>query len=99
MSEYEPKQEDGDAVVDLPKINKADAEWRLIRAELFRAIERRPAFHSAHEGYGAILDELAKLWDEMCKQYDTQGRRAAIRKEATQVAAMTIRFLIDVCDD
>ena len=64
-----------------------------ILTELERARNRFPAFHSMHEGYAVILEELDELWDEV-KRDDTP----AARREAVQVAAMTLRFLVDCCD-
>lgn len=52
------------------------------------------SFHpmaSPHEGYAVILEELDELWVEV-KADD----RARMREEAIQVAAMAIRFLVDV---
>lgn len=49
---------------------------------------------SPHEGYAVILEELDELWDEVCAQ---SCDLAKARKEAAQVAAMGIRFLMDLC--
>lgn len=65
--------------------------------ELLAATKKFPPFNSAHEGYGIILEELDELWDEVKAK---QGARdvEAMRKEAMQVAAMAIRFMVDICD-
>lgn len=62
--------------------------------ELARAQYKFPAFHSGHEGYAVIREELDELWDAI-KRDD----RDAAGAEAIQVAAMAIRFVLDVCDD
>jgi hypothetical protein len=63
-------------------------------AELARAQEKHAPMHSAHEGYAVILEELDELWDEVKAQ---KPERERMRKEALQVAAMGLRFVIDVC--
>lgn len=63
--------------------------------ELDRARAKFPAFHSAHEGYAVILEELDELW--RCVQSKQPSYRA-MREEAMQVAAMALRFIEDVCD-
>ena len=64
--------------------------------EYCRAIKKFGPFHSAHEGYGIILEELDELWDEI-KMKDNIRDSSKIRAEATQVAAMALRMMIDVC--
>lgn len=65
--------------------------------ELNKAIETYPRFNSAHEGYAVLLEEVDELWDEVRVK---QGSRdiVAMRAEAVQVAAMALRFLVDVSD-
>lgn len=67
---------------------------RDAEAELRRAMQKFPAFNSAHEGYAVLLEEVEELWEEVRKH---AGDRAAMRAEAVQVAAMALRFLADVC--
>lgn len=61
------------------------------------AISHFPPFHSAHEGYAIILEELDELKAEV---FVNQNRRDMykMRKEAIQVAAMALRFVNDICD-
>jgi len=65
--------------------------------ELSQATAKFPAMNSAHEGYSVLAEEVDELWDEVRGK---QGARdmAKMRKEAIQVAAMAIRFVMDVCD-
>ena len=65
-------------------------------SELERARSMFPAFNGPHEGYAVILEELDELWDEV-KASKPGADRAAMRKEAIQVAAMALRFVHDVC--
>lgn len=67
-----------------------------IEKELKFAIANYPEFNSAHEGYSVLAEEVDELWDHVkVKQRNRDGE--AMQKEAIQVAAMAIRFAIDVC--
>ena len=65
----------------------------LVGAEVARAVKKFPPLNSAHEGYAVILEELDELWEEIKAQTPD---REAMRREAVQVAAMAVRFLLDV---
>ncbi len=66
---------------------------RDMLAELERATEKFPAFHSSHEGYAIIKEELDELW-EAIKKNESPDRQ---KEEALQVAAMALRFVLDLC--
>ena len=68
-----------------------DMALESIAAELERAERQFPAFHSGHEGYAVIREELDELW-EAVKRDDIEHARL----EAVQVAAMALRFLVDL---
>ncbi len=65
-------------------------------AEVKRAKGMFPAnFVNQHEAYAVILEELDELWDEIKKNqrnYDLP----AMRKEATQCAAMLHRLIVEL---
>lgn len=61
--------------------------------ELRSATRKFPPMASAREGYAVILEELDEMWQEV-----KHGTTARAREEALQVAAMAIRFLIDIPD-
>ncbi len=64
----------------------------LIVAELERARAKFPAgFHSGHEGYAVILEEIEELWDAV-KADDLDAQSA----EAVQIGAMALRYLVEV---
>lgn len=67
-----------------------------VAVELERARKYNAVFNSAHEGYAVILEELDELWDEV-KEKATHRSKVAMRMEAKQVAAMAIRFIVDIC--
>lgn len=60
--------------------------------ELRRAEDKFGPFHSAHEGYAILLEEVDELWQEI-----KHGTKDRVHDEAVQVAAMAIRFLKDLC--
>ena len=59
--------------------------------ELERATKKFGPFASAHEGYAVILEELDEAWDAI-KANEIDKACA----EMTQVAAMALRFLVDI---
>lgn len=70
-----------------------------VRREVQSAAANWPPFNSAHEGFAVIAEEFNKeLWEHVCTN---QKKRdiVAMRKEAIQVAAMAIRFAVDVCNE
>lgn len=67
-----------------------------VAIELSQAQAKFPPFNSGHEGYAVILEELDELWTEIRSNQTTLGRNDRMRKEAIQVAAMALRFLVDM---
>lgn len=65
-----------------------------VARELMRAQNLHGPMHSAHEGYATLLEEVDELWDEVKLKHSSKTR---MRIEAVQVAAMAVRFVIDVC--
>lgn len=72
--------------------NKAFDE---IRSELEFAFSKFPRFASGHEGYAILKEEVDELWDEVKKNPKTRNKEK-MYNEAKQVAAMAIRFMVDV---
>jgi hypothetical protein len=81
--------------LDPMEINRA---MLLVRAELASATRKFPPFRSAHEGYAILLEEVDELWETIKdnKDEDAIWRQ---RDEAIQVAAMAVRFLLDLGPD
>jgi hypothetical protein len=71
--------------VDLDDVTDA------VIAELERAQRRFGPYVSPHEAYAVILEEADELWDEV-KRRD----RVAMWGEGVQVAAVALRFHIDI---
>ncbi len=66
---------------------------RLIGEEHDRAIAKFDKFHNAHEGWGVIREEYLELEDEIRKKHPDIDQ---MRREAVQVGAMALRFIIDL---
>ena len=85
MAETEPPR----LIVEMPL---AAVLVRVVN-EFCRASASNPPFNSSHEGYAVLLEEVDELWDEVKRNAPVE-RMAA---EAVQVAAMAVRFLMDIC--
>ena len=64
----------------------------LAVAEAKRASERWPEYHSLHEGFAVIFEELDELKDAM-----RANDRQQAAHEAIQVASTAIRFAATFC--
>jgi hypothetical protein len=66
--------------------------------EARRARTKYPTLHSAHEGYGILVEEFRELEQHV---FAKQGERdlAAMRTEAIRVAATALRIAAEVCND
>lgn len=63
--------------------------------ELMRARDVHAPMFSAHEGYAIIKEEFDELWDEVKKRSEHRVP-AAMTREAVQLAAMAMRFVLDL---
>lgn len=83
-------------LTQLPRDVRLQRTLSDVAEEYFRARRRHAPMHSAHEGYAVILEELDELWDEV-KRKDPNV--ALMKKEATQLAAMAVSFIVECCED
>ena len=67
----------------------------LILEEYENAIKENPPFVSHHEGCSVIREEFEELWDEVKKKKGKRDKEK-LTKEAKQVGAMAMRFMIDL---
>lgn len=67
------------------------------RAEAGRAMALYAPFNSLHEGFAVLLEEVDELWDEIKKKPAARDIDK-IHTEATQIAAMALRLIVDCCD-
>lgn len=65
-----------------------------VKEELIKATSKFGPMASAHEGYAVIKEELDELWEEV----KSKGiyRVENMHDEAKQIAAMAVRFMMDV---
>ena len=70
--------------------------FTLVKQELEKAQRNYEPMSSAHEGWAVILEEVDELWEEVKKKPSTRSFDR-MEHEAIQVAAMAVRFLIDIC--
>lgn len=66
-----------------------------IADELKDATKNNYSMVSPHEGFAILQEEVEELWEEI-KKKPSERSVEKMRKEATQVAAMAIRFMIDL---
>jgi len=71
------------------------AALALVADELSEAYGRFADFNSPHEGKAVIEEELDELWGLVKAN---TGDTATACGEAIQVAAMALRYVIDLCD-
>ncbi len=77
------------------KMTYVDDVLSRVRKECERAYAKHAPMHSAHEGHSVIREELDELWDHV--KADT-GYTADAMDEAVQVAAMGVRYVVDLSD-
>lgn len=78
---------------------RVDALANEVAEEVHRAHRLHPRpFNSPHEGFAIIMEEVDELKAHVwMKQKDRSLRD--MRKEAIEVAAMALRFALEVCDE
>lgn len=70
----------------------------LARDEFDRARSLHHNFNSGHEGYAVLREEVDELWDAVKRQKSYVAYNGAVAREAVQVAAMALRFLVDLVE-
>jgi len=66
-----------------------------VKVEVERAESLYPPMSSVHEGHSILKEEQEELWDEI-KKSPKKRDFTKIEEEAVQVAAMAVRFLLDL---
>ena len=69
-----------------------------VTKELERATDLHGPMASPHEGYAVLLEEVDELKTHVFMKQKNR-ELAEMRKEAIQVAAMALRFVVDVCTE
>lgn len=70
-----------------------DLAIALVGEELDRAMRAHKPLNSPHEGHSVIEEEFDELWDEIKPRQRSVER---MRDEAVQLAAMAVRFVVDL---
>ena len=73
---------------------KYEAAILDVLEEIRSARATHAPMRGAHEGYAVLLEEVDELWDEV---KDRRRDVAKMRREAVQVAAMAVAFMVEVC--
>ncbi len=79
------------------KQDQANENLTEIQIECQKAMFDWPEFHTAHEGYAVLLEEVDELWDEVKKKPKNRDS-AKMKAECIQIAAMALRFATEICD-
>lgn len=66
-----------------------------IKDELMRAWEKHGHLNSAHEGYAVLLEEMDELKEHVWMK-QSERNMEEMGKEALQVAAMAMKFYVDI---
>jgi hypothetical protein len=77
--------------------NEMSALLPEVGDEIASAQRTWPPYNSAHEGYAVLAEEVDKLWDHVKTNQEWRAI-GMMRKEAMQVAAVALRFVIEICD-
>jgi len=76
-----------------PMTMRLDYLLKQVGDEVLQAVVKFPPFASPHEGKAIIEEELDELWEEIKAN---QGRSPNAHVEAKQVAAMAVRYMLDL---
>lgn len=77
------------------KERRIDVILAMVREEVLAAAIKHQPMHSPHEGISVIFEEYDELWDHV--KADT-GRTDDAMDEAIQIAAMGVRYVLDLCN-
>lgn len=70
-----------------------------VSEELRDATQNFPPMNTAHEGFAILKEEVDELWEAVRMKQKDPARLPQMRKEAVQVAAMALRFIVDICEE
>lgn len=77
----------------LPLEQRIDEALAQVKREIMRAKTKHPRdFSGPHEAYGVLLEEVDELWDEIKADHF----HGSAQKEAMQVAAMAVRYMVEI---
>jgi len=77
-------------MMNIPEISE------LMIREYAGATNKFGKFNSKHEGLAVIWEEFTELKDEVFLKISDKEK---MKHEATQIGAMAMRFIFDICND
>jgi hypothetical protein len=72
--------------------------WAEVADELDRAVRKFGPMASGHEAVAVIEEEFLEFRSAVFWGVDQKGRPSIPRDEAIQIAAMAVRYILDVAD-
>jgi len=75
-------------------LKKLNAILSEVHVEASEARMKFHSYHSMHEGYAVLLEEMDELWEEIKNPQEARDLHK-IRKELVQVASVAVLFLYD----
>jgi len=82
-------------VLDDFRVSNIGKSIKAIIAEYNHTIIKHAPFNSTYEGWALIRQKVDVLWEEI-KKDETENSRTVMLKEAAQIGAMAMRFIIDI---
>lgn len=90
--------QDQNIKINMPLVNVEQHAIEIVINEYLKATQKFGSFQSYHEGKAVIEEELDELWELIKNNKNkTKEWNEEVKKEAKQIAAMAIRFLVDLC--
>lgn len=74
---------------------KVDEVIKAVLGEYHEAIRIHLPFNNRHEGYAVLLEEVDELWKAIKQR---EPSTTIMTREAVHVAAMAIRFVVDIIE-
>ena len=75
--------------------SREDSALQRILYEYKEASNKHDGFHSFHEAYAVLLEEVDEMWEAIKGNFPLRF----IQREATQVAAMALAILLDFSNE
>jgi len=82
-------------VLDDFRVSNIGKSIKAIITEYNHTIIKQPPFSSTYEGWAMIRQQVDELWEQV-KKDETENVKAIMCKEAAQIGAMAMRFMIDL---
>lgn len=81
--------------IDNIRVTRIGKAIKAMIAEYNLALMHNLPLHNTYEGWAVLKQKLDELWEEV-KLGETGHSREVLRKEAAELGAATMRFIIDL---